>query len=82
MQHNNWLIIDVKIVRQKREFPAEVRVDAKLMSSFEIKQFSLNRVELFRLLRTSEEQVRSCHPRLSAYGHIGSTSVCGYGEDL
>lgn len=82
MQHNNWLIVDVKIVRQKREFSAEVRVDAELMSSLEIKQFGFNGIELFRLLRTSEEQVRSYHPKPSAYGHIGNTAVCGCGEDL
>lgn len=36
MEQDDWLVVDVEIVRHEGEFPAEIGVQAKLMSDLEV----------------------------------------------
>lgn len=76
VDQNDWLVVDVEIVRHEGEFPAEIGVQAKLMSDFEVEQFCFDCVELARLRSMSGvEALRSFLLTQSACDRRDRTAV-------
>lgn len=49
VEQNDWLVVDVEIVRHEGEFPAEIGIQSKLMSDFEVEKLGFDGVKLASL---------------------------------